>query len=261
MSNRALAADRLFGRGLVMLGLVVAVLTSSSPRARERPFTLVVMPDVQYYTDLRHKLFRLYWDPPTDNLTHIYTQQLQWVLSTRHRLNTRAVIFMGDLTQADAPEEWAALRTGLRYLEAARPPVPYCLLQGDHDLGYEYTGEYPFMFRKAAHRRSQVDGGVASAVTAQPHWRGAFASTHQASASWASSWANSWYELTTNSSLAPMLVICLECRRRHSNWCNLGPPPSQIPCSLLRCQTGHATRCFGGRQACWGATQGTMPSS
>ena len=93
------------------------------------------------------------------------------MVSTRHRLNTRAVIFMGDLTQADAPEEWAALRTGLRYLEAARPPVPYCLLQGDHDLGYEYTGEYPFMFRKAAHRRSQVDGGVASAVTAQPHWR------------------------------------------------------------------------------------------
>ena len=161
----------------------------------------------------------------------------------------------------NVPEEWAALRTGLRYLEAARPPVPYCLLQGDHDLGYEYTGEYPFMFRKAAHRRSQVDGGVASAVTAQPHWRGAFASTHQASASWASSWANSWYELITNSSLAPMLVICLECRRRHSNWSNLGPPPSQIPCSLLRCQTGHATRCFGGRQACWGATQGTMPSS
>ena len=77
-----------------MLGLVMAVLTSSSPRARERPFTLVVMPDVQYYTDLRHKLFRLYWDPPTDNLTHIYTQQLQWVVSTRHRLNTRAVIFM-----------------------------------------------------------------------------------------------------------------------------------------------------------------------
>ena len=76
-----------------MLGLVVAALTSSSPRARERPFTLVVMPDVQYYTDLRHKLFRLYWDPPTDNLTHIYTQQLQWVVSTRHRLNTRAVIF------------------------------------------------------------------------------------------------------------------------------------------------------------------------
>ena len=246
-----------------MIGLVVAVLTSSSPRARERPFTLVVMPDVQYYTDLRHKLFRLYWDPPTDNLTHIYTQQLQWVVSTRHRLNTRAVIFMGDLTQADAPEEWAALRTGLRHLEAARPPVPYCLLQGDHDLGYEYTGEYPFMFRKAAHRRSQVDGGVASAVTAQPHWRGAFASAHQASASWASSWANSWYELTTNSSLAPMLVICLECRLRHSNLSNLGPPPSQIPtqCSLLRCQTGHATRCFGGRQACWGAIQGTMPSS
>ena len=57
-----------------MIGLVVAVLTSSSPRARERPFTLVVMPDVQYYTDLRHKLFRLYWDPPTDNLTHIYTR-------------------------------------------------------------------------------------------------------------------------------------------------------------------------------------------
>ena len=222
-----------------MIGLVVAVLTSSSPRARERPFTLVVMPDVQYYTDLRHKLFRLYWDPPTDNLTHIYTQQLQWVVSTRHRLNTRAVIFMvahalthhahahalahlappiplaqGDLTQADAPEEWAALRTGLRYLEAARPPVPYCLLQGDHDLGYEYTGEYPFMFRKAAHRRSQVDGGVASAVTAQPHWRGAFASAHQVSSSWASSWANSWYELTTNSSLAPMLVLCLECRPR-----------------------------------------------
>ncbi len=32
-----------------MLGLLMAVLTSSSPRARERPFTLVVMPDVQYY--------------------------------------------------------------------------------------------------------------------------------------------------------------------------------------------------------------------
>jgi predicted MPP superfamily phosphohydrolase len=185
-----------------MLVLMTAVLV------HEQPLTLVVMPDIQYYTDLRLQLFRLYWDPPTDNLTHVYTQQLQWVVSTQHRLNTRAVIFMGDLTQADAPEEWAAVRKGLRKLEAARPPVPYCLLQGDHDLGYEYTGVPPFMARKAAHRRSQVDGNVNSAVTAQPHWRGAFQSEHPV--------ANSWYELSTNSPLAPMLVICLEYRPRDS---------------------------------------------
>ena len=183
-----------------MLVLMMAVLV------HEQPLTLVVIPDIQYYTDLRHKLFRLYWDPPTDNLTHIYTQQLQWVVSTQHRLNTRAVIFMGDLTQADAPEEWAAVRKGLRYLEAARPPVPYCLLQGDHDLGYEYTGVPPFMARKAAHRRSQVDGNVSSAVSAQPHWRGAYSSAHPV--------ANSWYELGASSSLRPMLVICLEYRPR-----------------------------------------------
>ena len=165
-------------------------------------FSLIIVPDIQYYTDLRHKLFKLYWPDAGDNFTSTWRRQMQWAVSSRTRLNTQAVVFMGDLTQADAAEEWDAVwREGVRLLDAARPPILWCPVQGDHDLGYEYTGRRPFLFRKAASRTTGM-APLLAAAAAQPAWRGA-AMPGSASA---------WYEVR-RPSLA-LLLLCLEYRPR-----------------------------------------------
>ena len=131
---------------------------------------MVILPDTQYYIDLRHELWRLYW-PDQRSLTAAFFNQTRWVALTQSVLRTKLAVFVGDLTQADASEEWDAFAHGLRALTEAR--VPFVLAQGDHDLGYERTGVPPFAFRKAAHRRSRLSRLHAAAVH-QPHFRGTF---------------------------------------------------------------------------------------
>ena len=118
-------------------------------------FTLAIIPDIQYHTDLRHRLYRLYpWSERSrPNLTHFFLEKMRWIAARHEQLNLLAAIFMGDLTQADAEEEWEAVRQGLALLP---PGLAYCLTQGDLDLGYERTAVPPFYFQKAAHRGSHM---------------------------------------------------------------------------------------------------------
>ncbi|MDK2970622.1 MAG: hypothetical protein PWP23_377 [Candidatus Sumerlaeota bacterium] len=80
-----------------------------------RPFTIIALPDTQYYS----KAF-----------PHIFTAQTEWIRDNKEALDIFLVIHEGDITDNNAEEEWKNARKSLDVLDGV---VPVCLNTGNHD--------------------------------------------------------------------------------------------------------------------------------
>jgi len=92
-------------------------------------FTLVVLPDTQYYSDV---------DSPSAGSPDYFHDQTQWVRDNREAYDIRAVIHNGDIVNhGAAQEEWAiadAAMSRLEEPEAELPDgMPYGVCVGNHD--------------------------------------------------------------------------------------------------------------------------------
>lgn len=100
----------------------VATPAASAVKKHPLPFvpgswTLVILPDTQYYS----------WKYP--GLFHLQTQ---WVVDNKDRYNIVYVLQNGDLTQNNNELEWERASQALGRLDGV---VPYALAQGNHDCG------------------------------------------------------------------------------------------------------------------------------
>jgi hypothetical protein len=117
---------------IVLLSTLVAwyIAFSQQPHATSYPapdFTIVVLPDTQYYTDeIRGATMSM------------FTAQTQWVVDNKTRENIRAVIGLGDIVDdGDRPAEWQKADSAYRILDKAA--VPYAPVLGNHD--YDNLGK------------------------------------------------------------------------------------------------------------------------
>ena len=89
-----------------------------SPSEIRQAFSVVVLPDTQYYT--------LWWP-------EIFAAQTDWIVDQRHNLNIVAVAHLGDIVQnAEVPDEWATADACLSTLDLF-PELPRGLVVGNHD--------------------------------------------------------------------------------------------------------------------------------
>ena len=93
-------------------------------------FTIVAIPDTQHYVDDTN---------PNDadgDRALTFTQQTQWIVSSRPTLNTVFVSHLGDIVEhIDAqPAEWPKADASMDVLDSASPPVPYGIAPGNHDM-------------------------------------------------------------------------------------------------------------------------------
>ncbi len=93
-------------------------------------FTIVAIPDTQHYVDDTN---------PSDadgDRALTFTQQTQWIVSSRPTLNTVFVSHLGDIAEhIDAqPAEWTKADASMDVLDLASPPVPYGIAPGNHDM-------------------------------------------------------------------------------------------------------------------------------
>jgi hypothetical protein len=86
---------------------------------RTEPFSLVLLPDTQYYTAEEYGATR-----------QILTSQSQWILQHKNALNIAFVLHEGDITDGDSPPEWANAKASLSLLDGV---IPYALAVGNHD--------------------------------------------------------------------------------------------------------------------------------
>lgn len=81
-------------------------------------WTLVVLPDTQYYSR----------DYP-----EVFIRQTEWIVRHRREHNILFVAHEGDIVNNNNPPQWAQAQAAMRILVKGR--VPFALLPGNHDLG------------------------------------------------------------------------------------------------------------------------------
>jgi hypothetical protein len=79
------------------------------------PVSIVVMPDTQYYAAAYPEVF---------------LGQTDWIVAQKPALNIAAVLHVGDLVEADTPEQWQVASTSMHRLDDV---VPYVVVPGNHD--------------------------------------------------------------------------------------------------------------------------------
>lgn len=108
----------------VSILLVIALLTMLVPRGgAQSDFTIVALPDTQYYSETYPSTF---------------TAQTKWVVDNATALNIQAVLGLGDIVNtASNTWEYQNADTSVKLLDSAN--IPYLLAIGNHD--YSDSGD------------------------------------------------------------------------------------------------------------------------
>ena len=91
------------------------LVDSGSPTVLRMPWTLVALPDTQYYSS---------------SYPQIFDAQTSWILSQATALNIRYVLHEGDIVDNDVDAQWTNASHSLHLLDRQ---VPYALALGNHD--------------------------------------------------------------------------------------------------------------------------------
>ncbi|MBN2532538.1 MAG: metallophosphoesterase [Spirochaetales bacterium] len=91
-----------------------------------KKFSLIILPDTQYYT--------AYYP-------HIFKMQVEWILAHKDDLNIAFVLHEGDLVENNTVQEWERAREYMKILDGE---IPYAVAAGNHDIG---TPGYPSSLR------------------------------------------------------------------------------------------------------------------
>lgn len=83
------------------------------------PFTLVVLPDTQYYVY-----------PGKGGIPEMFFRQTQWVAEHKDDARIAFVLHEGDCTDQNTPAEWQRVKAAMAKLDGV---VPYALAVGNHD--------------------------------------------------------------------------------------------------------------------------------
>jgi len=110
---------------------LVAATASAKGSSSRKAFTLVMLPDTQFYADVRIKLAQKKYK--ISDQRFCFFAQTEWIKENREKLNIVMVAHLGDVVQTDYPAEWEIADKAFKTLDDS---VPYILNQGNHDMGY-----------------------------------------------------------------------------------------------------------------------------
>ena len=104
----------------VLATCALIVVGLAAPQAPPPPpFTIVVLPDTQYYAN-----------PRNGGLPAMFTSQTQWVVNNQAGRNIQFVLHEGDITDLNDDAGWTNAKASLDLLDGV---VPYALAVGNHD--------------------------------------------------------------------------------------------------------------------------------
>lgn len=94
------------------------------------PFSIVILPDTQHYTQTNHKYDDLYEE------FDAYSEQMRWILENRVDKNILFVAHVGDVIEGNQDRDAQYLMASKAHalLEEDAYPLPYSITTGNHDL-------------------------------------------------------------------------------------------------------------------------------
>ena len=172
----------------------------------DQEFTVVVLPDTQFYCDTRLKLSKQWGN---GDLREYFSKQTRWVRENRERLNIVFLLHEGDIVQTDHPDEWEIARDAMSILDGS---VPYCMCLGDHDMGFKENHQSKYGGEKATNRNTEFNKFFPlEKFSARKEFGGTFESgVHD----------NSWYHFESGG--MKFMVVSLEYYPRNEvlDWAN-----------------------------------------
>lgn len=102
----------------------IAVAGLAGPAAAADPFSIVVLPDTQYYT--------------SQTSYDLFDRQMLWIANNEAAYNIKFVMHMGDITNDNTTAQWAVARAAYNILDSTG--IPYSVLPGNHDYKGDGAG-------------------------------------------------------------------------------------------------------------------------
>jgi calcineurin-like phosphoesterase family protein len=119
--------------------LLLANVTIATVSADAQNFSIVVLPDTQFYSE---------------RYPQIFANQTQWIVDNKDRLNIKFVIHEGDIVEdADNDTQWKRASKSMSVLDGK---IPYGILPGNHD---ENVSEYEKYFPAMRYKNYSYWGG------------------------------------------------------------------------------------------------------
>jgi hypothetical protein len=113
MSNQSLYVNHVY----VIAALAVLGAFAPTAQPQSSNFTIIALPDTQYYSELYPQTF---------------TAQTQWIVNNASALNVQMVLGLGDIVQdATTVTEWQNADSSIKLLDNAN--IPYLLAVGNRD--------------------------------------------------------------------------------------------------------------------------------
>jgi hypothetical protein len=103
--------------GFLIILLYIQALTSFSFLNSDDYFSLIILPDTQYYSS---------------NFPEMFYQQMNWIVKNKSLLNIQYVVHMGDITDNNMEKGWKVASTSYKILE--KEGIPYSLVCGNNDI-------------------------------------------------------------------------------------------------------------------------------
>jgi len=103
-------------RFLIIIIIILAG-TSFSFSDKDDSFSIIILPDTQYYSA---------------RFPEMFYKQMNWIVENRKALNIQYVIQLGDLTDNNKEYAWEVASKSFKILENA--DVPYSIVYGDNDM-------------------------------------------------------------------------------------------------------------------------------
>ncbi len=102
----------------LLIGLVILFeLLNLSFKNQKEYFSLVLLPDTQFYTS---------------SYPQVFHKQIDWIVKNRNHFNIKYVIHLGDVTNENKEYEWKTARSCFNKLD--KEGIPFSLVYGDNDI-------------------------------------------------------------------------------------------------------------------------------
>ena len=105
--------------GMLLALVSIYTLLGGQTGCEPDSFTVVLLPDTQYYTE----------EP--DDADNPYYHQAQWIVDQKEAYDIRCAVHLGDMTDNNALGEWQIADTAHAILDSAA--IPYSAMPGTHD--------------------------------------------------------------------------------------------------------------------------------
>ena len=104
-------------QGLLIMFVLFQALISLSLINKDDYFSIIILPDTQYYSSRYPDMFY---------------QQMDWIVKNKTLLNIQYVVHVGDITDNNKEYAWNVASSSFRILEKAG--IPYSIVCGDNDI-------------------------------------------------------------------------------------------------------------------------------